>query len=192
MEHNTDTVYNFSAGPAALPKAVMLQAQAEFVNWNHLGTSVMEISHRSQPFIQVAEHAERDLRDLLNIPDNYKVLFCQGGARAQFAAVPLNLLGDAETATYIDAGYWAMSAVKEAKKYCTVDVFDAKIEKEAKLPYYLRANGALRTMLPMCTSARMKRLMVLKSTICLSQTNRLLPICLRPFYLVKLMYRNTA
>lgn len=61
----------------ALPKAVMLQAQAEFVNWNHLGTSVMEISHRSQPFIQVAEHAERDLRDLLNIPDNYKVLFCQ-------------------------------------------------------------------------------------------------------------------
>lgn len=133
MEHNTDTVYNFSAGPAALPKAVMLQAQAEFVNWNHLGTSVMEISHRSKPFIQVAEQAERDLRDLLNIPDNYKVLFCQGGARAQFAAVPLNLLGDAETATYIDAGYWAMSAVKEAKKYCTVDVFDAKIEKEGKI-----------------------------------------------------------
>lgn len=192
MEHNTDTVYNFSAGPAALPKAVMLQAQAEFVNWNHLGTSVMEISHRSQPFIQVAEHAERDLRDLLNIPDNYKVLFCQGGARAQFAAVPLNLLGDAETATYIDAGYWAMSAVKEAKKYCTVDVFDAKIEKEGKIAVLPASEWRIANMLPMCTSARMKRLMVLKSTICLSQTNRLLPICLRPFYLVKLMYRNTA
>ncbi len=152
----------------------------------------MEISHRSQPFIQVAEHAERDLRDLLNIPDNYKVLFCQGGARAQFAAVPLNLLGDAETATYIDAGYWAMSAVKEAKKYCTVDVFDAKIEKEGKIAVLPASEWRIANNAAMCTSARMKRLMVLKSTICLSQTNRLLPICLRPFYLVKLMYRNTA
>ncbi|AMF94750.2 3-phosphoserine/phosphohydroxythreonine transaminase [Vibrio fluvialis] len=132
MEPNTDTVFNFSAGPAALPKAVMQKAQAEFVNWNDLGVSVMEISHRSKPFIQVAEEAEQDLRDLLNIPDNYKVLFCQGGARAQFAAVPLNLLGDKTQATYIDAGYWAASAVKEAKKYCKPAVFDAKIEKDGK------------------------------------------------------------
>ncbi|EKO3986446.1 3-phosphoserine/phosphohydroxythreonine transaminase [Vibrio fluvialis] len=132
MEPNTDTVFNFSAGPAALPKAVMQKAQAEFVNWNDLGVSVMEISHRSKPFIQVAEEAEQDLRDLLNIPDNYKVLFCQGGARAQFAAVPLNLLGDKTQATYIDAGYWAASAVKEAKKYCQPAVFDAKIEKDGK------------------------------------------------------------
>ncbi|QTH03887.1 3-phosphoserine/phosphohydroxythreonine transaminase [Vibrio fluvialis] len=132
MEPNTDTVFNFSAGPAALPKAVMQKAQAEFVNWNDLGVSVMEISHRSKPFIQVAEEAEQDLRDLLNIPDNYKVLFCQGGARAQFAAVPLNLLGDKTQATYIDAGYWAASAVKEAKKYCKPAVFDAKIEKYGK------------------------------------------------------------
>ncbi len=132
MEPNTDTVFNFSAGPAALPKAVMQQAQAELVNWNDLGVSVMEISHRSKPFIQVAKEAEQDLRDLLNIPDNYKVLFCQGGARAQFAAVPLNLLGDKTQATYIDAGYWAASAVKEAKKYCTTDVFDAKINKDGK------------------------------------------------------------
>ncbi len=133
MEPKTDTVYNFSAGPAALPKAVMAKAQAEFVNWNGMGVSVMEISHRSKPFIKVAEEAEQDLRDLLNIPDNYKVLFCQGGARAQFAAVPLNLMGNAKKATYIDGGYWAESAVKEAKKYCETDVFDAKVEKDGKI-----------------------------------------------------------
>ncbi|RJX69472.1 3-phosphoserine/phosphohydroxythreonine transaminase [Vibrio sinensis] len=128
-----DSVYNFSAGPAALPKAVMEQAQAEFINWNNLGTSVMEISHRSKEFIQVASEAEQDLRDLLNIPNNYKVLFCQGGARAQFAAVPLNLLGGAKKATYIDAGFWAESAIDEAQKYCEVDVFEAKVEKDGKL-----------------------------------------------------------
>lgn len=132
MEPNTDTVYNFSAGPAGLPKEVMKKAQAELVNWNNLGTSVMEISHRSKPFIQVAEKAEQDLRDLLNIPDNYKVLFCQGGARAQFAAVPLNLLGSAKKATYIDGGYWAESAVEEAQKYCEIDLFDAKVKKDGK------------------------------------------------------------
>ncbi len=132
MSSKAEKIYNFSAGPAALPKAVMEKAQAEFVDWNQLGTSVMEISHRSKEFIQVAEQAEQDLRDLLNIPDNYKVLFCQGGARAQFAAVPLNLLGSHQTATYIDAGYWAESAIDEAKKYCQVDVFNAKAEKDGK------------------------------------------------------------
>ncbi len=126
------TVYNFSAGPAGLPKAVMEKAQQEFVDWNDLGTSVMEISHRSKEFMQVAEEAEQDLRDLLDIPANYKVLFCQGGARAQFAAVPLNLLGSSKKATYIDAGYWAESAVTEANKYCEVDVFEAKTEKDGK------------------------------------------------------------
>ncbi|MCY9877251.1 3-phosphoserine/phosphohydroxythreonine transaminase [Vibrio natriegens] len=133
MEQNTDIVFNFSAGPAGLPKAVMQQAQNELLNWQGLGTSVMEISHRSKEFIKVAEEAEQDLRDLLNIPENYKVLFCQGGARAQFAAVPLNLLGEAKTATYIDGGYWAESAVAEAKKYCEPDVFDAKTEIDGKL-----------------------------------------------------------
>lgn len=126
-------VYNFSAGPAGLPKAVMEKAQQEFIDWNGLGTSVMEISHRSKEFIKVAEEAEQDLRDLLDIPDNYKVLFCQGGARAQFAAVPLNLLGSSKKATYVDAGYWAESAVKEAAKYCEVDVFGAKTELDGKL-----------------------------------------------------------
>jgi phosphoserine aminotransferase len=127
-----DTIYNFSAGPAALPKPVMEKAQSELVDWNGLGTSVMEISHRSKEFIQVADESEQDLRDLLNIPDNYKVLFCQGGARAQFAAVPMNLLGDATSATYIDGGYWAESAIKEAGKYCETDVFNAKTEIDGK------------------------------------------------------------
>jgi phosphoserine aminotransferase len=126
------TIYNFSAGPAALPKEVMKQAQAEFVDWNNLGTSVMEISHRSKEFIKVADESEQNLRELLNIPDNYKVLFCQGGARAQFSAVPMNLLGESAVATYIDGGYWAESAITEAKKYCTPNVVNAKTTIDGK------------------------------------------------------------
>lgn len=133
MEPNVENIYNFSAGPAALPKPVMKQAQADFIDWNGLGTSVMEISHRSKEFIKVADEAEQDLRDLLSIPDNYKVLFCHGGARAQFAAVPMNLLGQSKKATYIDAGYWAESAVNEAEKYCEVDAFDAKTTIDGKV-----------------------------------------------------------
>lgn len=117
-------VYNFSAGPAMLPVEVLRRAEQELRNWHGLGTSVMEISHRSKEFMQVAEEAEKDLRDLMQIPANYKVLFCHGGARAQFAAVPLNLLGDSHSADYIDGGYWAHSAVKEAQKYCTPNVID--------------------------------------------------------------------
>ncbi|BCL70290.1 3-phosphoserine/phosphohydroxythreonine aminotransferase [Vibrio nigripulchritudo ATCC 27043] len=128
-----EPIYNFSAGPAGLPKAVMEKAQAEYVNWNGIGTSVMEISHRSKEFIAVADKAEQDLRDLLSIPDNYKVLFCHGGARAQFAAVPMNLIGDKPSADYVDAGYWAESAVKEAKKYCTPRVINAKTEVDGKV-----------------------------------------------------------
>jgi phosphoserine aminotransferase len=119
-------VYNFSSGPAMLPAEVLKLAQQELCDWHGLGTSVMEISHRGKEFIQVAEEAEKDFRDLLNIPSNYKVLFCHGGGRGQFAGVPLNLLGDKTTADYVDAGYWAASAVKEAKKYCTPNVIDAK------------------------------------------------------------------
>ncbi|PVF11517.1 phosphoserine transaminase, partial [Yersinia pestis] len=117
-------VYNFSAGPAMLPVEVLRRAEQELRNWHGLGTSVMEISHRSKEFMQVAEESEKDLRDLLQIPANYKVLFCHGGARAQFAAVPLNLLGDRNSADYIDGGYWAHSAIKEAQKYCTPNVID--------------------------------------------------------------------
>ncbi|SET12955.1 3-phosphoserine/phosphohydroxythreonine transaminase [Thorsellia anophelis] len=117
-------VFNFSAGPAMLPEAVLEKAQAELRNWNNQGTSVMEVSHRGKPFMEIAAKAEQDLRELMNIPNNYKVLFAHGGARAQFAAIPLNLLGLKTTADYIDGGYWAHSAVEEAQKYCKVNVID--------------------------------------------------------------------
>lgn len=121
-------VFNFSAGPAMLPVEVLRQAQQELCDWQGLGTSVMEISHRSKEFIQVAETAEQDLRDLLKIPENYKVLFSHGGARAQFSAVPLNLLGHSNQADYIDGGYWAHSAIEEAEKYCSPNTIDVKIQ----------------------------------------------------------------
>lgn len=125
-------VYNFSSGPAMLPADVLRVAQEELRDWQGLGTSVMEISHRSKEFIQVAEQAEQDFRDLLQIPSNYKVLFCHGGGRGQFSAIPLNLLGDKTMADYVDGGYWAASAVKEAKKYLTPNVIDAKITVDGK------------------------------------------------------------
>ncbi|QWA12715.1 3-phosphoserine/phosphohydroxythreonine transaminase [Sodalis ligni] len=119
-------VFNFSAGPAMIPAEVLQRAQQELCDWHGLGTSVMEISHRSKEFIEVAKESEQDLRELLSIPDNYKVLFSHGGARAQFAAVPLNLLGEGAGADYIDGGYWAHSAVAEARKYCDPRVIDVK------------------------------------------------------------------
>ncbi|HHZ9405379.1 TPA: 3-phosphoserine/phosphohydroxythreonine transaminase [Klebsiella pneumoniae] len=125
-------VYNFSSGPAMLPAEVLKLAQQELCDWHGLGTSVMEISHRGKEFIQVAEEAEQDFRALLSIPSNYKVLFCHGGGRGQFAGIPLNILGDKKVADYVDAGYWASSAVKEAKKYCTPNVIDAKITVDGK------------------------------------------------------------
>jgi phosphoserine aminotransferase len=115
-------VYNFCAGPAMIPVEVMEKAQREFINWNDMGCSVMEISHRSEPFLKVAAEAEQDLRDLMDIPDNYKVLFMHGGGRGQFSAVPLNLLGDKKRAAYLDSGIWSTHAVKEAEKYCKVDI----------------------------------------------------------------------
>ncbi|MCR3756109.1 MAG: phosphoserine/phosphohydroxythreonine aminotransferase [Sodalis sp. Psp] len=121
-------VFNFSSGPAMLPIEVLRQAEQELCNWHNLGKSIMEISHRSKEFIEVAQTSEQDLRKLLVIPDNYKVLFCHGGARAQFAAVPMNILGNATVADYIDGGYWAHSAIKEAQKYCDPWVIDVAIE----------------------------------------------------------------
>lgn len=112
-------VFNFCAGPAMLPHAVMQQAQQEFLNWNHLGRSAMEISHRSPEFMALAEQAEQDLRLLLSIPDNYRVLFMHGGGRGQFSAVPLNLAAPGATADYLLSGHWARSALNEAGKFVT-------------------------------------------------------------------------
>ncbi|GGA98413.1 3-phosphoserine/phosphohydroxythreonine transaminase [Agarivorans gilvus] len=125
-----DKVYNFCAGPAMLPEAVMQQAQAEFCNWQDLGVSVMEVSHRGKEYIAMAAQAEQDLRDLLAIPDNYKVLFCQGGGRGQFAAAPLNLLGDKQSISYITTGQWSKSAVAEGEKHAKAHVFDAITQNE--------------------------------------------------------------
>ncbi|MBJ92465.1 MAG: phosphoserine transaminase [Alteromonadaceae bacterium] len=120
------TTFNFCAGPAMLPVEVMQQAQQEFINWQQQGCSVMELSHRSKAFIQVAAQAEQDLRDLLAIPQNYKVLFMHGGGRGQFSAVPLNLLKAGQTADYIVSGAWSKSAVEEATKYGQINVQDIR------------------------------------------------------------------
>jgi len=115
-------VFNFSAGPAALPAEVLEQAQSEMLDWNGSGMSVMEMSHRGKEFMSIAEQAETDLRRLMNIPDNYKVLFLQGGASAQFAMVPLNLLRGKTTADYINTGAWSKKAIAEGRRYCDVNV----------------------------------------------------------------------
>ncbi len=115
-------VYNFSAGPAMLPEAVLQQAQAELTDWHGSGSSVMELSHRSQEFLSVFAEAEQDVRDLLGVPDTYKVLFLQGGATGQFAAIPMNLLRGKSKADYLLTGAWGKKAISEAKKYCEVKV----------------------------------------------------------------------
>lgn len=115
-------VYNFCAGPAARPSPVLEKASSEMLDWNGKGLSVMEMSHRSDEYVSIANKAEQDLRDLLVIPDNYKVLFMQGGATAQFAMIPMNLLRGKATADYINTGQWSEKAIKEAKRYCDVNV----------------------------------------------------------------------
>lgn len=117
-------VYNFSAGPALLPKSVLEKAQQELLNWEGLHSSVMEVSHRGKNFIELAERSINDVRKLLNIPDNYQVLFAQGGARGQFAAIPMNLLSAEGKALYLNSGYWSQEASKEAKRYGTIDEVD--------------------------------------------------------------------
>ena len=109
-------VYNFSAGPAVLPEEVLKEAQAEMLDYKGTGMSVMEMSHRSKAFEEIITAAEQDLRDLMNIPDNYKVLFLQGGASQQFAMIPMNLMKNKE-ADYIVTGQWAKKAYQEAQKY---------------------------------------------------------------------------
>ena len=115
-------IYNFSAGPAMLPAAVMQQARDELLDWHGTGISVMEMSHRSKEYLAVAEQAEADLRELLAIPADYRVLFLQGGASSQFAMVPLNLLRGRQQADYINTGTWSRKAIAEAQRYCTVNV----------------------------------------------------------------------
>jgi len=115
-------VFNFSPGPATLPEPVLQQAAAEMLDWRGTGMSVMEMSHRGKEFIGIAERAEADLRTLLAIPANYKVLFMQGGAIGENAIVPMNLVRGKTSADYINTGEWSKKSIKEAKKYCTVNI----------------------------------------------------------------------
>ncbi len=115
-------VFNFAAGPATLPLEVLQQARDEMLDWQSSGMSVMEVSHRSKAFVAVAEAAERDLRELLAIPPNYKVLFLQGGATGMFSAIPMNLTQPDSVVDYLNTGQWSKKALTEAKRYCKVNV----------------------------------------------------------------------
>ncbi|WP_439888878.1 3-phosphoserine/phosphohydroxythreonine transaminase [Pseudomonas sp. MBLB4123] len=114
--------FNFCAGPAALPEAVLQRAQAELLDWQGKGLSVMEMSHRSDEYMAIAAKAEQDLRELLAIPSNYKVLFLQGGASQQFAEIPLNLLPEEGVADYVDTGIWSKKAIEEGRRFGNVKV----------------------------------------------------------------------
>ncbi|MDD3243992.1 MAG: 3-phosphoserine/phosphohydroxythreonine transaminase [Eubacteriales bacterium] len=128
-------VYNFSAGPSMLPESVLREAQASLPDYQGLGFGVMEMSHRSKPFQDIVQRAEASLRSLMNISDAYAVLFVQGGASTQFAAVPLNLMNGSQSADYIDTGSFAGKAAAEAKKYGTVNVVaSSKADHYTHLP----------------------------------------------------------
>lgn len=122
-------VYNFSSGPAVLPEPVLLQAQSEMLNYHDSGMSVMEMSHRSKVYEEIIYGAEKLFRQLMGIPDNYKVLFLQGGASQQFAAVPLNIANKSGIVDVIGTGMWTNKATEEAKKYCTVNVVASSADK---------------------------------------------------------------
>ena len=120
--------YNFSAGPAMLPSEVLLKIQNELIEFKNAKASVMEISHRGVDFMEVAEKSEKDLRDLMKVPDEYKVLFLQGGASAQFSMVPINLLRGGSKANYANTGHWSVKAIAEAERYCDVRICtDSKV-----------------------------------------------------------------
>src|SRR5258707_11350328 len=115
-------VFNFSPGPAVLPLEVLEQVRDELTDWQGRGMSVMEVGHRSKAFAACAAEAEADLRELLSIPASYKVLFLQGGATGQFAAVPLNLTGSDSVVDFINTGHWSKKALSEARHFCRVNV----------------------------------------------------------------------
>jgi phosphoserine aminotransferase len=129
------TVYNFGAGPAMLPHEVMLQVQQELLDWNASGISVIEMSHRSKEFLSIAEAAEMDLREILNVPDNYKVLYVPGGATAMMSMVPLNLLANGETGDYLVTGSWSNKAYGEAKRLANIHLAgDSSADKYYTIP----------------------------------------------------------
>jgi phosphoserine aminotransferase len=135
-------VFNFAAGPATLPLEVLQQAQAEMTDWKSSGMSVMEVSHRSKAFIAVAQEAEADLRELLNVPANYKVLFLQGGATGMFSAIPMNLATADSTVDYVNTGAWSKKAIGEARRFCKV--VNVSADEAASNYSTVPAQGALK------------------------------------------------
>ena len=131
--------FNFGAGPATMPESVLLEVQEELLDWNGLGLSVMEISHRSPEFIEIAKQAETDFRDLLSIKDDYTVLFTHGGATMQNAAVPLNLAAKDGIADYVNSGHWAKRSMKEAERYTNVNV--AASSEDSNFNYFPEQNS---------------------------------------------------
>jgi len=117
-----ERIYNFSPGPSILPYPVLQQAAKDIVNFNDKGIGLIELSHRSKEFMAVAEETESLIRENLNVPDNYKVLFLQGGASTQFFMIPMNLLGEGKKATYLNTGTWSNKAIKEARLFGDIDV----------------------------------------------------------------------
>ena len=128
-----DRVYNFAAGPAMMPEPVLEEIKEELLNYRGSGMSVMEMSHRSGVFQKIAEEAEQDLRDLMNIPDNYRVLFIQGGATLQFSMIPMNLMKNGK-AVYIETGAWSKKAIAEAKKVGEITVISSKDKNYSYIP----------------------------------------------------------
>ena len=128
-------VYNFSAGPAMLPEPVLEQARDELLDWNGSGMSVMEVSHRGKAFVECAARAEATLREIMVVPENYRVLFLQGGSFGQFAAVPLNLAAEGARVDFLSTGDWSAKAIKEAAKYVTPTVLaDEKANNYTRVP----------------------------------------------------------
>ncbi|MEX0731943.1 MAG: 3-phosphoserine/phosphohydroxythreonine transaminase [Aquisalimonadaceae bacterium] len=127
-------VFNFSAGPGALPEPVLRQAAEEMLDWQGSGMSVMEMSHRGKEFMSIAAEAEANLRKLLAVPDNYRVLFMQGGATGMFSAIPMNLMTKRAKADYVNTGSWSKKATKEAKQYGEINIAAASPEDRLTIP----------------------------------------------------------
>lgn len=139
----SERVFNFSPGPAMLPFEVLEQASTDILNFDDSGIGICEISHRSKEFMNVATTAEKLLRELMEIPDNYKVLFLQGGASSQFFMIPMNLLGPGKKATYLNTGTWSKKSIKEAKLFGEIDVaFSSEDDKFNRVPNHSEYNIA--------------------------------------------------
>ncbi len=128
-------MYNFSAGPSTIPEAVLERAWEEFLDWRGCGMSVLEMSHRGPEFLSIAKRTEQDLREILSIPDQYSVLFLQGGATLQFSMIPMNLAGEGGCACYVETGSWSQKAIEEAGKICEVQIAaSSKTSNYASIP----------------------------------------------------------